>query len=340
MSSAFIAIPLLLAAILGFSAHRASICTVKAVAEVLTTRRGFMLVSFAKTIMWVMAITFVLVWLLPGARTPGPQWATSFRGVGGGFIFGVGAVLNRGCAFSTLIRLGDGKLGMLVSLFGFCLGVGGYASLRTSLHLPPSEVAPAIFDATGPWTLVLAVGLGLWMIWEAGRLWRTWPTESTWKTRLLAKRYRLSTAAALMGLSNGVLYALVGTWAYTSTLDRATKQLIGMDPGPSAMLWALLVAALTGVGFSSLQSGRFRCEWRPSASWGGYLVGGGLMGFGAAMIPGGNDVLLLHAIPGLSPHALPAYAAMVAGIGLALIVMRGLGREVLQVDCRGDICSS
>jgi hypothetical protein len=49
-----------LAALLGFAAHRASICTVKAVEEVLTTRRAFMLLSFAKTVLWVMAVTALL----------------------------------------------------------------------------------------------------------------------------------------------------------------------------------------------------------------------------------------------------------------------------------------
>ena len=48
------ALSLTLGAILGFSAHRAGICTVKAVAEVLTTRRAHFLWSFAKTSLWVM----------------------------------------------------------------------------------------------------------------------------------------------------------------------------------------------------------------------------------------------------------------------------------------------
>ena len=39
-------------------------------------------------------------------------------------------------------------------------------------------------------------------------------------------------------------------------------------------------------------------------------------------LPGGNDVLLLNAIPGLSPHAVPAYLAMLAGIAIALMVMK------------------
>ena len=78
----------------------------------------------------------------------------------------------------------------------------------------------------------------------------------------------------------------------------------------------------------------------PSFSWARYLVGGLLMGLGAAMVPGGNDVLVLHSIPGLSPHAAPAYGAMIAGIAAVLIMMRLIQGETMTVDCSGDICVS
>ncbi len=65
------------------------------------------------------------------------------------------------------------------------------------------------------------------------------------------------------------------------------------------------------------------------------------MGLGAAMIPGGNDVLiLLHGIPSLSPHAVPAFLAMLVGIAVSLMGMRGLGRETPRIDCGGDICTT
>jgi hypothetical protein len=62
------------------------------------------------------------------------------------------------------------------------------------------------------------------------------------------------------------------------------------------------------------------------------------MGLGAALVPGGNDVLLLNAIPGLSPHALPAYLAMLAGIAIALMVVKWRGGELEVVNCSGDQC--
>ena len=72
-----------LAALLGFAAHRASICTVKAIEEVLTTRRAFMLVSFGKTILWIMAITTLLLWALPETRVNFTAWQVSLYGLGG-----------------------------------------------------------------------------------------------------------------------------------------------------------------------------------------------------------------------------------------------------------------
>ena len=38
------------------------------------------------------------------------------------------------------------------------------------------------------------------------------------------------------------------------------------------------------------------------------------------MVPGGNDALLFHGIPTLSPHAVPAYLAMVLGIAAVTVL--------------------
>ena len=68
------------------------------------------------------------------------------------------------------------------------------------------------------------------------------------------------------------------------------------------------------------------------------LLGGILMGLGATLIPGGNDALILHGIPGGSPHALPAYAALLIGTAIGLLIIRALVGKVVTIDCTGDIC--
>ena len=60
------------------------------------------------------------------------------------------------------------------------------------------------------------------------------------------------------------------------------------------------------------------------------------MGLGAAMAPGGNDVLVLYAAPLFSPHALPALAAMVVGIFGGLAFMKALFGVEMRVSCKND----
>ena len=52
------------------------------------------------------------------------------------------------------------------------------------------------------------------------------------------------------------------------------------------------------------------------------LSGGVLMGLGAAVIPGGNDGLILAALPALSIGGAAAYVLMLATIMSALAVTR------------------
>ncbi|MFQ5974474.1 MAG: YeeE/YedE thiosulfate transporter family protein [Alphaproteobacteria bacterium] len=332
---------LVLAAVFGFAAHRASICTVKAVLEVLTTRRAYMLLSFAKIVLWVAAITAVLVWLapLPGAG-PAQVWALSPAALIGGFVFGVGAALNGGCAFYTLSRLGDGHLRMAVSILGFLLGALVLDNLGPESGFGTREPMISALGQPRLWSIVLVGLVGVWMAWETGRLFTAAGTGSGLRARILANRYRLSTAAALLGLSGGALFALNGPWAYTSTLARGAAHLAGTGPGPTGPLWGIVAAMLVGMGLSAWQRGTFSPDWRPSRKWLLNFAGGSLMGLGAAAAPGGNDVLILHEIPGLSPHALPAYLALLLGIGVTLMAFRSAGLEYYRVDCSGDLCSS
>ena len=331
-----------LAGLVGFFADRTSICTVKAVEEIFTTRRAFMLLSFAKTVMWVTGVTIWLVWWIGAAHRAPLSFGIAWSGVFGGVLFGIGAVLNGGCAFSTLTRLGNGNLGMIVTLSGFVAGLAIYALI----DLPTTDIG---YIRAAPWielsfgsATALGLALTLWMIWETVRLLRTAPS-SRWSTLLQSPRFRLSTAAAVIGVSNGILYTYLGTWSYTHTLRRSVGQLVapadvGAGQVSAAMLWWLFFALVVGVIVSSVLSRRFVLDWRTLTGWQGFLWGGILMGLGAALVPGGNDVLLLNAIPGLSPHALPAYLAMLAGIAIALMVVKWRGGEWEVINCSGDQC--
>ena len=64
------------------------------------------------------------------------------------------------------------------------------------------------------------------------------------------------------------------------------------------------------------------------------------MGAGVVLIPGGNDTLLLKSLPGLSPHAMPAFVALLFGVGVTLLFMRFVTGKSLKVVCANDICQA
>jgi uncharacterized protein len=335
---ALLLVSIILAMLLGFAASRASICTVRAVAEVVSNSQAHMLRGIVKSGLWVLVIAIPIVGLVPGVEDVQIGWELSAVTLAGGFLYGTGAALNGACAFSTLNRLADGRLRMVLTLLGFCVGASIALLYVRSGHLALPVSIPLPMERLFPWAVPVAMGLAVWGFWEIWRLWRTRPAGSPLADLLLAPRYRLSTAAALMGLSNGVLYLFNGSWSYSGTLVRTVQRFALMDGWPSAAHWLLFAAMLGGMLISTWQRKSFRIEWRPSPSWARNFAGGTLMGLGAVVIPGGNDTLVLYGIPSLSPHALPAFLAMLGGIFVTLLAMRAVLAIEMTVDCTGDIC--
>ncbi len=67
------------------------------------------------------------------------------------------------------------------------------------------------------------------------------------------------------------------------------------------------------------------------------MGGGALMGMGTAMLPGGNDALLLSGMPMLSLHALPSFAMMLATIAAILLISKRFGGPKISANCQSDI---
>src|SRR5262245_17816393 len=120
---------MLMGGILGFAAHRASVCTVRAVAEVVGSRGAAMFASIGKSWLWVWAVTIPVLWLLPAAAMGVAGWPLTVMAIVGGFAFGLGAAFNGACAFSTMARLADGEGAMAVAIAGFALGAAAFSVL-------------------------------------------------------------------------------------------------------------------------------------------------------------------------------------------------------------------
>ena len=230
-------VALLCAILIGFAAHRASLCNVRAVAEIASTGTAHMLWSLFQAVLWMAMLTGTLVLgfgLQPQpalVRTP-VAWA-----IAGGWLFGVGAAVNGGCSLSTLHRLADGELGMLATLAAFAFGVAAWPDVQIAFG------RAGLADVASPWlrwpTLAPAL-LALLLAWAAQRVWffrrlAARAGNMPLRRRLLAPAYHLSVAAALMGLAGGLLYASQGAWSYTNYLRNEVLHLRAAAGAPTRL---------------------------------------------------------------------------------------------------------
>lgn len=320
-----LALPAILGVLLGASAHRAGLCTVKAVAEIMTTGRAYVLWSFLKASFWTLGLLSVAA--LFGADPGLSTRPLGLLGLSGGLLFGIGAGLNGACSFSTLARLAEGHGVMLLTLAGWLLGLTAVRSVMVGVH---GAAAPSVI----PVWLVLP-GLA-WMLWEGGRL------------VLLVRRrgsgvfadghWPLSLGVGVVAFANAGLLLLDRPWSFTSSAICAVGAASVAPCAHPATLGVTSGAAILAMIVSARLRGSFRLRPVRLRSALRRLGAGSLMGAGAGMIPGGNDGLILFGIPSLSPHALPSWFGIVAGIWLALVTMRVLGARVPVIRCESDIC--
>jgi uncharacterized membrane protein YedE/YeeE len=331
-----LAAALLLAFVLGFAAHRASVCAVRAVAEFQHSGTGYMAASIGKSMLWVMLVTLPFFLLTSPAGPYLGGWALTGTAAAGGLLFGMGAGINGACAYSTMTRLVDGEGRMAATIAGFALGVVVFVRLVDGGAIARPVPAHTQFAALSEWAAVLVVALSLLAVLEIRRIWQRRDRDLSLRDRIIAPTYRLSTAALLVGLAGAGIYLLFGSAGYTSTFELVVEGALGARDWPPVGRWLLLLAVMAGMFASTLQRRSFRPDLRPRTEWLRNVAGGTLMGLGAAMAPGGNDVLVLYALPILSPHAIPTFAAMVIGIVGGLAFMKVVFRTEMRVSCKND----
>jgi hypothetical protein len=226
---------------------------------------------------------------------------------------------------------------MIATIAGFALGVFAFIELLSlGWARRPAATSPRV-DLLIDWAFAVIAVLGALAIYEGFRLWRSHPEGMRLRELVLARQYRLSTSALLIGLTGASIYLLFGSAGYTSTFEVVIEGALGTRDWPAAGRWILLVAVLIGMLASTVQRGSFKLDLRPRLVWFRNFIGGAFMGFGVALAPGGNDVLVLYSLPILSPHAIPALAAMAVGIVAGLLLMRTFFGIEMRVSCRSDL---
>jgi uncharacterized membrane protein YedE/YeeE len=297
----------------GYAAQRGSLCVISGIENVLEGRSPRIFLSFLRCSVWVLAVSLPLAWLMTGNQLDTIA-SPSLAAVFGGALFGIGAAINGGCSFGTIIRLGSGDMSFLATLAGLGFGFIVYQAAPVVRFGIP-EIGASQLERPSMWGAIALAAAVLFCLRELVKDRRRGHRDGRWPPER---------SAILMGVAGGVLYALHGSWAYTIAIDRGLKS---MAEGGIANLQLVLVfvACVLGasIGAQRLHRLRLRLNARDIPK---HLLGGTVMGVGAALIPGGNDALVLHALPALSLHAPFAYAALVLGASSALALSARLRR--------------
>jgi len=308
---------------IGFTGNRTTLCAIKAVDEVITKRRFDLLLSFLKIVIWVFGISLLFEIFLVISPARDNNYACRFEGVFGGLIFGFGATINGGCALHTLLRFCRGNIGILVSFLGLCLGsIAARYLINVFPNLEPIKVEP--FKGFEPTQLFLLASI--FLVWAGYELFMLFKGTNLnqWKNKFKSDSYELRLSSAVLGVSNGILVVFVGTWMYTNLIIGSLINTFfvansAIEKDLSFVHFGLFLALIVGISLSAYLSKAFLINFRFRFN---YLFGGFLMGAGATLVPGGNDVVLLNSIPTITFQAVPSYLAMLIGIAFALLLKK------------------
>ena len=132
-----------------------------------------------------------------------------------------------------------------------------------------------------------------------------------------SKTTRLVMVAILSGIMGATVFAIDPQWTYLAAMERMSR---GGDP----YLEIAVAYLLAGSAVGAWSSRRLALRWFTFREMALKTVGGFMVGFGALLIPGGNEALLFWSGPSLAQHALAAYAAMMLTIAALLLWAEGL----------------
>lgn len=300
---------------MGYALNQASTCAVLAARQVLEERRPTLLLGFG-----VAAATAGLVWLplsWAGVVALTPDRAIGWGLIVGAALLGAGAVLNRACLLGSISRIGDGRfsyLGLPVGLFaGFVLADAVSAEPspeRPNLLGHPSEIAALV---------LIGFAILVWISWAAMRALGDRRQDDRWSGR---------TAMTVLGIAGALLFAAAPGWTLADAIRIAVPQ--GAMALMAGGLLGLIMFGVLCVG--AVVSGLRRRSFVPRRP---RLVpvlrsisGGTVMAMGASLIPGGNDSLLLAALPGATVGGLVAYLIMTAAVFALLAAGGTIRREM------------
>ena len=309
----------LLAFGVGFATQRGSICSILAARQIAETGRATRLVAFVTASLWALVIVVPLSWFSRNSIFLSPSYDVSVAAFLGGALYGLGTFINGGCMFGTVARIASGNLSFVTALPGIALGAG----LGTAVafpHLAFVQVDSPLREPGLGGSVVLMVAAGFVSLAVVG-IARTHRRAGLRAGQVLrASRWRTAIAMMVIGISGGLLFATGAPWSFPTLLRQVGNLALGqkVNFAPATIIGPL--AVLAGAFTAAVLGGRLIVGTISMAQLGRSLAGGATMGFATILVPGGNDTLLLSALPSLAMHGAVAYLAML-GVQISLSVV-------------------
>ncbi len=290
----------LLAAIIGFVNQYGGTCTVAAVGDALN-RKPARLIALGEAGLWAFVISLVLKmagWALP----PVADLPVTAYTIVGGVLLGLGAWLNKACLFGTLVQLGRRNPNYLFTLMGLYVGFLAHAELFAGSLVVARSYKPGI-------AVMLVTGL-MFAASLLGNAWRVIQTNRDGPPTVeFGNREALVIHAVAFTLTAGI----AGAWTYGELMSRYAHGSGRLDWMHLLIVAALLIGALLG-GRRSAQSETIGLGKAMLC-----FIGGAMMAAGSALVPGGNDLLILYGAPLLQWHAIVAIVVMLVTMVICIL---------------------
>ncbi len=318
----FVLMVILLAFGVGFSVRRGGICLVGATKEIIERKSASTLLFIIEAMTTALAITVTAAVLFPDHIKFSQSHSVTFSLIGGALLYGIGAGLNGGCALGTLNRLLSGQLNFLGTVLGIAAGFFIFL-----LVMPVEEpiVKVSIMEERSALYYIVPILLIAWTI-VGIRVWRfirgfEKSSASPLTSFLHSPLTRDFISIFVLGAGAALLYLLLGhAFDYSQWIMTFERLLLEGGSISDRFFHVSLttLGLLAGILVASLAAHGFKLTPIEYRLLGVKIMSGGMMGFGAGFIHGGNDTLILYGVPTTAFHAPFAIALIMVGAGFVM----------------------
>ncbi len=293
--------------LLGYMAQQVGLCMVRGVSELLNGRPYFIMAILSSgAFVWIS----VLIAEQLNINYPFHDVQISPWVFVGGLIFGIGSAFNQGCSVSTIGRLACGQLKMLVTVIGWFTGWLIITYWIQSQYWSPTLVYLKVAKTTHWHTFVLmALSIGI----------------LAWTFSLTKEHRKIWFSMLTIGLVAGSLFLIEPRWTHSSFLQDLSYSLIHQDDQrwPANHRFLLAFSTVIGMVLAAWKNKYFGLRIPNFKTSMVHLFAGTLMGIGASLAGGGNDSLILLALPAFSL----AGSVSLIGIILGIIMVKKLNLQ-------------